>query len=126
MAMLVNIAFSHGLYASPWAVKVFRRLNFSLSKEDIDAVVNSEHMAIERVLKLMKYKVLIYSLISFLLLNSLLSHLFRDLTPHIFYRLLNTIQTPVKVIKRASKKTWKIQQVFLTLSFLAYLVMFIG
>ena len=69
-----NIAFSHGLFVSLWAVKVFRRLNFSLSKEDIDAVVNSEHMAIERVLKLMKYKVstLVYSLIFFLLVNSLL------------------------------------------------------
>ncbi|KAH7307826.1 hypothetical protein KP509_22G079400 [Ceratopteris richardii] len=38
-------------------IKVFRRLNFALSKEDIDAVANAEHMAIERVLKLMKYKI---------------------------------------------------------------------
>jgi hypothetical protein len=51
---------SHHLYVGVWAVKVFRRLNFSLSKEDIEAVVNAEHMAIERVLKLMKYKVAIY------------------------------------------------------------------
>ncbi|KAI5069647.1 hypothetical protein GOP47_0015948 [Adiantum capillus-veneris] len=38
-------------------IKVFRRLNFALSKEDIEAVANAEHMAIERVLKLMKYKI---------------------------------------------------------------------
>ncbi|KAH7277039.1 hypothetical protein KP509_39G031300 [Ceratopteris richardii] len=38
-------------------IKVFRRLNFSLSKEDIEGVANAEHMAIERVLKLMKYKI---------------------------------------------------------------------
>ncbi|KAJ7541769.1 hypothetical protein O6H91_10G075600 [Diphasiastrum complanatum] len=38
--------------------KVFRRLNFTLTKEDMEAVASSEPHTIERILKLMKYKVL--------------------------------------------------------------------
>lgn len=38
--------------------KVFRRLHFSLTKEDIEAVASCEPQMIERILKLLKYKVL--------------------------------------------------------------------
>lgn len=40
-----------------FAVKVFRRLHFSLTKEDIEAVASGEPQRIERILKLLKYKV---------------------------------------------------------------------
>ncbi|XP_024521208.1 sperm flagellar protein 1 [Selaginella moellendorffii] len=36
--------------------KGFRRLNFSLTKEDVEAVANAENQMIERILKLLKYK----------------------------------------------------------------------
>ncbi|KAL3702267.1 hypothetical protein R1sor_020289 [Riccia sorocarpa] len=41
-------------------VKVFRRLNFSLRKEDIESVANCEPQMIERILKLLKYKMAKY------------------------------------------------------------------
>ncbi|XP_024516316.1 sperm flagellar protein 1-like [Selaginella moellendorffii] len=40
--------------------KVFRRLNFSLTKEDVEAVANAENQMIERILKLLKYKIAKY------------------------------------------------------------------
>lgn len=44
-----------------WTDKVFRRLHFSLTKEDIEAVASCEPQMIERILKLLKYKVLDFS-----------------------------------------------------------------
>ncbi|KAL2652438.1 hypothetical protein R1flu_020566 [Riccia fluitans] len=41
-------------------VKVFRRLHFSLTKDDIEAVANCEPQMIERILKLLKYKMAKY------------------------------------------------------------------
>ncbi|CAM6088332.1 unnamed protein product [Calypogeia fissa] len=41
-------------------VKVFRRLHFSLTKEDIEAVASGEPQRIERILKLLKYKMAKY------------------------------------------------------------------
>jgi hypothetical protein len=41
-----------------WTDKVFRRLHFSLTKEDIEAVASCEPQMVERILKLLKYKVL--------------------------------------------------------------------
>ncbi|EFJ07879.1 hypothetical protein SELMODRAFT_429462 [Selaginella moellendorffii] len=40
--------------------KGFRRLNFSLTKEDVEAVANAENQMIERILKLLKYKIAKY------------------------------------------------------------------
>ncbi|CAK9225652.1 unnamed protein product [Sphagnum troendelagicum] len=40
--------------------KVFRRLHFSLTKEDIEAVASCEPQMIERILKLLKYKIAKY------------------------------------------------------------------
>ncbi|XP_024533905.1 sperm flagellar protein 1-like [Selaginella moellendorffii] len=40
--------------------KVFRRLSFSLTKEDVEAVANAENQMIERILKLLKYKIAKY------------------------------------------------------------------
>ncbi|XP_024520592.1 sperm flagellar protein 1 [Selaginella moellendorffii] len=40
--------------------KGFRRLNFSLTKEDVEAVANAENQMIERILKLLKYKVNVF------------------------------------------------------------------
>ncbi|KAH9562218.1 hypothetical protein CY35_05G060600 [Sphagnum magellanicum] len=42
------------------ADKVFRRLHFSLTKEDIEAVASCEPQMIERILKLLKYKIAKY------------------------------------------------------------------
>lgn len=39
--------------------KVFRRLHFTLTKEDIEAVASCEPQMIERILKLLKYKDLV-------------------------------------------------------------------
>ncbi|XP_024379980.1 uncharacterized protein [Physcomitrium patens] len=40
--------------------KVFRRLHFTLTKEDIEAVASCEPQMIERILKLLKYKIAKY------------------------------------------------------------------